>query len=132
MTQKTKGRSIVTLTVLLALGAIAALLPWPSILGNSDMNDGNVVEVTVAFSPSPRPKDFKVQVTVVNDRQKFQVNLTESPWGETYVVKKGAPIKIYAIQTSEGTLSCGIKVNGEQRDHDQTQSFNPIECLTVV
>lgn len=125
-------RSPLTWLLLIALGAGAAFLPWPSILGNSDIDDGNVVEITVAFSPSPRPTDAPVTAIITVQGEKVTHILHESPYGETHVVKSGGWVSVHAIQISPGTTACSIKVNSQNRSHDFTQDTQPAACAVKV
>lgn len=129
MINKTKGMSLSTIIVVFGLLAAAAIVPWPSIIGTSSTGDTRVVELTVAFNPSPRPVNIVVSVgSKVGDT----TPITKSPWGETITVPAGTPVSVHATQVSVGTVSCAIKVNGKVKSHDFSQDSKPAACLVTA
>lgn len=97
---------------------------------------GHEVEVTVAFAPSPRVTENEY-VTVhltVNNHGDPPLPVNESPWKVAFPAETGDVVSVTGRQrTAVGTVSCRIKVDGVQRDHEITKpDESHAMCLVVL
>lgn len=132
MTTKTKSRTLPLLTLAAVVLAGAYLIPWETLAGTTSNGHRKVVEVFVSFAPSPRPMHASVYLELTVGPEHLTDRLTESPFQASFSTKIGEVVTASALQHTDGTLSCRIKVDRKEVTHNTTNGLMPLICTTVV
>lgn len=128
---KTRFRVWPTLIIAAVVLGAAYMLPIETFLEQSKNGHHKSVEVTVAFSPAPRAMSNSIhtELTVGVERRTFR--LTESPFMAAFTAKSDEAVTVSALQHTDGTVSCRIKVNRRQVAYNTTEGQLPLICTAV-
>lgn len=89
---------------------------------NGPGSDEGTVVLKVVFEPAPRK--LPVGITVWIDMSKQPSDLTkDSPWVETFVVRRGQTVTLGAVQGEPGPLACMMTISGVT----YTEKANPVD-----
>lgn len=123
-----------TVSVIATLAvAVAVFAVFKS--GNRQPRDPNEhwVELSVAFAPTPRiNEEDAVRIVWSLNNTQAKPTAKESPWKIDILARTGDTVGVTAHQSVVlGTMSCRIKVDKRQVDHD-VRNDKMVTCAAVV
>lgn len=122
---------MIPILIVLAVGAVAALIYMPQF--TRDPDDYRSVVVLVVFAPPVRTLPVKIDINAGGDKQ--TISALESPVERTFSVKTGKLVTVKATQPTGLNMSCLIKQldNGRVSGPKTTSGANAsVPCSLVV